>query len=161
MILIDIKTKMCDPVFDFDCDPSAGGEPVSEQPMVEPLPPQDDGMDEMEGMSPLTGQLTYLFVSGIACAKAALELFRYNSTVDYTVGTSPYLWNPWQWATIIEQWTGLTVWGILFLFQLLSTFGVASGLNVMVWGIASLIGTLVGGTSLILRLLAYDGAYGE
>lgn len=124
---------------------------------------KDGDMSEMEDMmSPLMGQLTYLVVSGLACSKAGLELFRYRSATDYyAVGDSPYSWNPWKIANLTEQYFGLVVWGVLFVFQIMSLFGVLANINLMLWYWSGMIGGFVMMVTMIFRFIAYEGAYTE
>jgi len=106
--------------------------------------------------------LAYLFVSGIACSKAGLELFKYRTADDYyTAGEAPYSWNPWKLANLIEGYFSLSVWGILFIFQLLSVFGVLSWINMMLWSWSGLLALVVFTVTNIFRFMAYDGAYTE
>ena len=146
---------MCDPFFDENCDPNAD---KAEKETKMQGDGDDGDMDDMEKMmSPLTGQLTYLVVAGIACTKAGMDLFRYRSDADYyDAGEDPYSWNPWKLANLIEQYTDLSVWGVLFIFQLLSTFGVLSGLNVVIWMWAGAIAGLIYMVTHIFRFMAYD-----
>lgn len=158
---------MCDPLFDPFCEP--------EPEVVEDKNKMDDGhmsdgnhddMDSMDDMTdmltPLQGQLVYLIVSGIAASKAGLDLFRYKSDDYYdAAGKDKWDWNPWKIANLTEQYTSLVLWGVLFIFQLLSTFGVLTHINLMMWFWAGVIGGVVYMVTAIFRLMAYEGAWSE
>lgn len=58
---------------------------------------------------------------------------------------------------MIEHYGGLGLWGIAFLTQLLATFGIMVGINLLVWGMILPLGGLIVELCVgVLGFMAYD-----
>merc|ERR1712241_528058 len=91
-------------------------------------------------------------------------MFRYKSADDYwtvtdtTFGTGATNW--WKLYNQIGQYGMLSVGAILTITQLLSMFGIAAEVNVMLWGYATmLVGPLLGAAISGIAMWGYDQAY--
>ena len=91
----------------------------------------------------------------------ALELFRYRSASDYYDttafdGTSDGT-NYWKLYNLITMYGMMSIGGILTLTQLLSMFGVAAQINVILWGYAGmLVGPILGAFISGMAMWGYD-----
>lgn len=120
---------------------------------------------------PFKGQIAFLFLSLGMAARAGMNAFRYhgwgsNQVADVTKNEWYSQWkyvSDTEWFKLSRQigdYGSLAIWGVAFLFQLLSTAGIASGINAMVWiyvvGMGELLLSVVVD---VIRFLAYDGAW--
>lgn len=122
---------------------------------------------KMEGMmmmaDPMMGQVTYTMTAVSAAIVTAFELFRYNpSTAE--------VWTYWATAGLtgtdlaklsrdIGGYAGLAFWSVASLTQILSIFGVAADINMMVWMYGGAIGGVVGLVAHFIAMYAYDKLY--
>merc|ERR1712045_762240 len=82
----------------------------------------------------------------------------YWDVTDETFGAGATNW--WKLYNQIGQYGMLSVGAILTITQLLSMFGVAAEINVMLWGYATmLVGPLIGAVVSGLAMWGYDEAY--
>ena len=121
----------------------------------------------MEGMmmaaDPMMGQITYTMVAVSAATATAFDLFRYNPA-------SADIWTEWTTAGLtgtnftklsrdIGGYAGLAFWSVASLTQILSIFGVAADINVMVWMYGGMVGGLVSLVAHFIAMWAYDQLY--
>ena len=88
----------------------------------------------LKSASPALGQLIYTLLPMIAGTYHGISLFYFRKYPDHYERdqlTSPLNWR--MWAMLIQDWGGLGVWGIAFLFQLISLFGAGGELNMIIW----------------------------
>ena len=117
---------------------------------------------EMVEAKMLEAQVTFFFTAFGLAAGAASQLFRYRSAADYyDNGTTVFGdRNYWELSNIIPHYFYLGMGSLAAFTQLLSIFGIASGLNLLVWSIGmGAIGGLVMGVSSMLASYGYDQAY--
>ncbi len=116
-------------------------------------------------IDPTMGQISYMLIAGSACAHYSLQAFRYfgdekyyaTYTLDKSSGT--------QWFELgnkMINFTNLAVYGVAFITSLLALFGIAPGINYMVWFWGVMV--LGGGANMIGELFYFigqDGAYSD
>ena len=91
---------------------------------------EDDDM-EMEGMVPgWAAQVAYLSVATVMTTRAGLLMWRYESGGLWDSKIDAYDaavegWNMLKLGQMINRYTDLSVFGLLWIFQLLALFGVA------------------------------------
>ena len=151
-------------------DGNNGGEegPV----VVDPTDPDNKGEIDGENMTPavvtgasvpILGQIAYLTVSALLMSGNLLKAIRWRK--DTTGGASYYIWwtsneselgstNYWSLANMIQAYGGLAVWGVLFITQLISTFGIMGEINMMAWELGGFAYTLTEAIFSILMFLA-------
>lgn len=117
---------------------------------------------------PGAANMIYTVLPLVNATALALKVFRYRSdpsdTVEYyaagkgldTKGT-----NYWSLMNLIHNWTGIALWSILGITNLLATFGIAGEINMMLWNISALIFAVVMVLSKVIGTLGYDTAYAE
>jgi len=119
-----------------------------------------EGMAIMEvaGRDPMGAQIMFLMAAGSAMMWYILDLFVwYDDTTSTTVD-----WNDnkiWYSIPHYIHFFSLAVWGVAFIMQMLAIFGIAPGINYMVWGfgvfmalpLAEMVGTM-------MTWIGYDGA---
>ena len=117
----------------------------------------------MEGMmlDPMSGQITFTLVALSTAVMSALDLFRYRPADTFYVASDAYsTTNWWKYANEIQSYGSLVIGSVAFIFQILSIFGIAADINIMVWMYLVLAGgMIVGGTASILRFYAYELAW--
>ena len=59
----------------------------------------------------------------------------YKDWTDNSATTKLGSTNYWSLANMVNNYGRLAYWGILSIIQLLSLFGIAQGLNMMLWGL--------------------------
>merc|ERR1739844_36825 len=108
-----------------------------------------EGDDMKMSSEAMWGNIGFLMVAISHVAHPALDMFRYTSAETYwdvtdaTFGAGATNW--WKLYNQIGQYGMLSVGAILTITQLLSMFGVAAEINVMLWGYATmLVGPLLG-----------------
>ena len=112
-------------------------------------------------IDPFMGNLTYLLVAAGVATHAALMAFRYASRsghyATFLTGTGT---NWFEIRDLIQNYANLSLFGIAFVTQLLALFGIATGINAMVWiyGIM-LAGGLANGVAEFMKFLAYDNCW--
>ena len=112
-------------------------------------------------IDPFMGNLTYLLVAAGVATHAALMAFRYSSRSghykSFLTGTGT---NWFEIGDLIQNYANLSLFGIAFVTQLLALFGIASGINALVWmwGIM-LAGGLANGVAGFMKFLAYDNCW--
>ena len=74
----------------------------------------------------------YTLLPMIAGAYHGVSLFYFRASSTY-FDVDPINPNWRKWASLIQDWGGLGIWGIAFLSQLFSLLGVAGELNMLVW----------------------------
>merc|ERR1712113_172985 len=117
-------------------------------------------------MGAMWGNIGFLMVAISHVVHPALDMFRYTAgdtywdVTDTTFGTVADTTNWWKLYNQIGQYGMLSVGAILTITQLLSMFGVAAEINVMLWGYATmLVGPLLGAVVSGLAMWGYDQAY--
>lgn len=144
---------------------------------VEPEKEGGKGMDGQNGgdgampgdmmMATWTGQVAYLVLASLMTARAGLNLWRYESGTVAEAAFTAYenaagsgSTNMWKLGWYINRRGDLSMFGLAWITQLLSTFGVLPGLNriVWVWGVGAF-GALAALTSGISYYIAYDKMY--
>lgn len=115
----------------------------------------DDGEEQMEA------NVTFLMVAFSGMLQIGLKTFRYHSDEDYYVyGATTSSTNYWEYANMISSYYFLAAFGIAFITQLLSMFGIANEVNLYVWmGLLGGLGGLVEMVSGLLLWYAYDEAH--
>ena len=100
-------------------------------------------------------------VSAFITSYSAAELFRYKSDyAGYKLYDSVSSTNFWKYADLIFEWGWFTIGSLAFFTQLLSLFGLSSGINLMVWHFGvGMVGMLVVQLSSALKWWAYDSAW--
>jgi hypothetical protein len=118
---------------------------------------------EYAALSPFNTNLTLLMTAAGMAGTYANYALRYRSKSDYydgaKIGTDT---NWWKTSDMIRLWGGLAVFGTLTVTQTLSTFGIATGLNLSLWMWLGWIGfSLVQGIVAILRFLGLEASNTE
>jgi len=118
--------------------------------------------DEMasEYFHPMEANLAYLGVAVGAVVEIVLHQFVWHETNASTLsqaasgsGNTDY----YNLLHMVGNYGGLGIWGIAALTQLLATFGIMVGINMMVWGmLVPMGGLLIELAYLVLGFLAYD-----
>ena len=146
-------------------------DPVEPVEPVEPMPEKEgDGEmaegDEKMSSEAMWGNIGFLMVAISHVVHPALDMFRYTAgdnywdVTDTTFGTVADTTNWWKLYNQIGQYGMLSVGAILTITQLLSMFGVAAEINVMLWGYATmLVGPLLGAVVSGIAMWGYDQAY--
>merc|ERR550532_3310338 len=123
-----------------------------------------EGDDKMMSSEAMWGNIGFLMVAISHVAHPALDMFRYTSAATYwdvsdtTFGASATNW--WKLYNQIAQYGTLSIGAILTITQLLSMFGIAAEVNVMLWGYATmLVGPLLGAAVSGIAMWGYDQAY--
>ena len=118
----------------------------------------DEHHEMMEGKM-MEAQITFFFTAVGLAAGSAAQLFRYRSASDYyDAGTEVFGdTNYWELSNIIPQYFYLGMGSLAAFTQLLSIFGIASGINLLVWmfGLGA-IGGIVMAVSSVLAGYGYD-----
>jgi len=123
-----------------------------------------EGDDMKMSSEAMWGNIGFLMVAISHVAYPALDLFRYQSATTYwdvtdaTFGAGATNW--WKLYNQIGMYGALSIGAILTITQLLSMFGVAAEVNVMIWGYATmLVGPLLGAAVSGIAMWGYDQAY--
>ena len=152
-------------------DPTAAG--CQPEPQPEPTPmPMPDPNENMEGgdmdkdmdgkmmMGGMEGQITYTATAVMATTHIALTAFRYRPFATYYTEGDSLSFNYWKLYNQIEQYAGLAIFGVASITQILSLFGVAADVNVLVWWYGvHMTGMVVHLITAVLRFLAYETAW--
>ena len=154
---------MCDPVFQ-DCPtedptgPSVADIPKSEKPIHEDTVTKFTDSEIFMANLKLDGAMTVVAVYWVYDTFVVKKLASYvlwtETNYPSVIGTSAT--NYWKLANMVYGYGGLAILGTAYIFQLLATFGIAKGLNFMVWyyGVG-LLGMVYDNTYLALMYLAY------
>ena len=111
-------------------------------------------------LSPTMGQLSYTMVSIMALTKVCLQLFRYESRSGYFNSGDITGQNYWKVANYVDGFGQIGIWSLAATTQLLSLFGIAPDVNMMVWQYGVGVGTdLVFLTYAVLEFIAYENAF--
>ena len=110
----------------------------------------------------MEAQMTFFFTAFGLAAGSAAQLFRYRSASDYyDNGTTVFGdRNYWELSNIIPHYFYLGMGSLAAFTQLLSIFGIASSINLLVWmfGLGAF-GGIVMAISSVLASYGYDQAY--
>lgn len=137
-----------DPIDPIVPDPRIPIDPIDPNDLVDPVTPSDPGqtmpsagsMTDLLYMDPnalMAANFAYLAIELYFALESALRLFRYrpaSSYYDYAdtlLGT-----NWWKFGWMIAMWFGLAMNGTLFMLHILSMFGIASNIYMMIWHLA-------------------------
>lgn len=100
---------------------------------------------------PVAGNLSYLTVATFITALSYMRLFRWRKAA--ASGETDYyaLWetlnlgafNFWSWAYFVVDWGRLGLFGLAWLFQLIATFGAATGFNRGYWLWVAILGSVL------------------
>ena len=114
--------------------------------------------------SPMKANLWYLAITIFFVQFSLLTVTRYRTGANvYDAGmlgdnSTNYL----KMSDQLRLYGMLGIFGVAMVTQLLATFGIATGLNLMVWTYLVLgLGTLVGLTVVVLRTLGYNAAWSK
>ena len=113
--------------------------------------------------NPTGAQVAFLAVA-VACAtRHGLDAFRYHAVDKFYDGFK--VGDKTQWYKLTQQivdYGGLAIAGTAAIFQLLSTLGIMSGLNLMIWTyVVGFGGLALMSTVYILRKIGYDSYYSD
>lgn len=119
----------------------------------------DDRHLHQEGMNPWQGQITFTMIAAQALTWTAFNLFKYRKdewATQFDAGVASWMEDQatnYKWGSLIHGYFWLVFWGVAFLTQLMSDFGVGAELNTKVW----MIGLGVGGmlVNLVANVLWY------
>ena len=110
-------------------------------------------------MSPLAGQLSYLFASMVMTGFHVYQTFSVRTASTYYDDGKILSTNYWSLAMLIFSYGGLGLFGIAFLTQLMALFGLFVPLNLFWWTSGlGLLGFTYELTLAVFFFLAYDGA---
>ena len=149
-----------------------------------PEPSGDDGkmdggdhdwssMDDKKGMTweefdekageyfhPMEANIAYFTVAAGFVADAALKMFVWHEANADTLSQAASGTGNTDYYKLLHQVEGygvMGVWGLAALTQLLATFGIMVGINMMVWGtVLPLVGGLVELGAMVLAFMAYN-----
>ena len=150
-------SDFCDFVPD---DPSCQQAPPPEeggQPLME-----DGGKGDKDDRQAavMEANITFLVVGLVHTAAIGLKMFRYRSASTYYDNGDVLGTNYWKYASQLSGYFWLAGMGIATVTQLLSMFGIANEINLLVWTVGlGGIGELVSLVTSILMFLAWDKAY--
>ena len=130
-------------------------------------------MDDKKGMTweefdekageyfhPMEANIAYFTVAAGFVADAALKMFVWHETNADTLSQAASGSGNTDYFKLLHQVEGygvMGVWGLAALTQLLATFGVMVGINMMVWGtVVPMVGGLVELASMAIAFMAYD-----
>ena len=150
-------------------DPTADGCQPEITTMDQPMEPMDGGkmdmdmdMDhkEMDDMEDWAGQIAYTMTAVMATTHIALTAFRYRPFATYYAAGDSLSFNYWKLYNQIEQYAGLAIFGVASITQILTLFGIAGDVNLLVWmyGV-HMTGMVVHMVTAVLRFLAYETAW--
>ena len=116
--------------------------------------------DWMMYTDPMMGQITYTSVAVMSAIGAGLDMFRYNpSSTKYAewanigaTASTPY----WMYGGELARYTMLTFSSVASITQILSDFGVAPDVNMMVWMYGGMAGSVLGLVAHGLLMYSYD-----
>ena len=126
---------------------------------------------ELSGLAmanPMMSHITMSMTAGAFALSGFLEGFRYRT--DITVSGTTYKYydtlgkvnngtNWWETSQMVRNFGYLGVGGVLMLTSLLAAFGIATNLNLMMWGLLGFAGALAGMAVQILRWWGYYDYY--
>ena len=108
-------------------------------------------------LSPLRANMVFLMMAAAQVAYAALMRFRYRGGAAYHVlGQFKNEVNWYYELDNLSNWAKIVVYGVLFVFQLLSTFGVLSETNYWIWYLGGLTAIAMHATEHFSRWLYTD-----
>ena len=165
-----VPVEPVDPVTPVEPVEPVEPEPVEPVDPVEPMPEAGDDGEMAEGddmkmsSEAMWGNIGFLMVAISHVVHPALDLFRYQSADDYwTVSDQTFglgFSNWWKIYNLIGQYGSLSIGAILTITQLLSMFGIAADINVMLWGYATMfVGPILGAVVSGIAMWGYDQAY--
>ena len=117
----------------------------------------DDGKHYVEGQ---IAQINFFFVAVANLVNMYLTVYRYRSDDTYYSAGDVLSTNNWKNANVYGNYFFMGMMGIAAVTQLLAIFGIANGINLLVWmyGLNGL-GGLVSIATSIMLFMAYDDAY--
>ena len=165
----------CDPLWSDRCPPEATEETSNHHQSGNSAAPHGSGGANLDAEStPMTpvglvstlesvnAQIVYLIVPAIALAVVSLQLFKYSSIKEASYAlfeSSVMSTNLWKVANLTASYSTLGLYGIVFITQLISIFGVIPFANVTVWLYAIGRGKpIVDFSVLTILIIAYDQA---
>ena len=111
-------------------------------------------------LAPTKGQISYTLVSIQALIKISRQLFRYESRSGYFDSGDISGQNYWKVANKVNGFGQLGIWSLAAITQLLSLFGIAPTVNMMVWQYGVGVGIdLVFLSYAVLEFIAYENAF--
>ena len=72
-------------------------------------------------------------VAAVNFLYTSFYLFRYNTGETWEIA-SKYGFNYIKWNSMLCNYTGLVIWGIALVFQIMANYGVNTDINMMAWG---------------------------
>merc|ERR1712051_560963 len=124
----------------------------------EPVPTPTGRTETPSDMQLMEAQLTFLFTAMVSTAYVALDLFRYRTGTFYdngdVLGT-----NWWKLANQIGGYATMAIGSVMTVTQLLSMFGIAADVNLMVWMYGGMAGSIVSMIAHGMLFRAYDRSY--
>ena len=106
-------------------------------------------------------QMAFLGLAVGNTAEIAMNLFKYrSSSTYYNNGDTAMDTNWWKLGSQTMNYVSLGVWGLAAITQLLSTFGMAADINLLVWMyVVFFLGMFAAAATGAFYALAYDTAY--
>jgi len=110
-------------------------------------------------IDPFMGEITYLMVAIGVATHTALDLFRYEKTaVLDTYATNKTNW--FKIGSLVRKYTYLAVFGLAAVTQILAGFGIAPGINMMVWWFGVMMaGSLASSLGALFKFIGYEMGY--
>merc|ERR1712241_1632828 len=103
-------------------------------------------------------QMAFLSVMAMSAVHAGLNLFRYHSSATYYDNGDVQSMNFYKYAHKIEGYAALSIGSLLTIMQLLSMFGIANGVNMMMWQYGGMVFHIAVLTALgMLHWVKFDG----
>merc|ERR1712060_767853 len=117
-----------------------------------------EGDDKMMSSEAMWGNIGFLMVAISHVAYPALDMFRYTSAETYwDVTDTTFGASATNWWKLYNQ---IGMYGAISIGSLLTMFGIAAEVNVMLWGyVTMLVGPLVGAAVSGIAMWGYDQAY--
>jgi len=137
----------------MDNNPPQGGDMMKGGKM-------DDDRDAQRDSDQMEANLTFLFTALGVSLSSGLQLFRYRSDENFYIGGEYLDFNGWKMANLLQDYSFLVLGGVAFITQLLSMFGIANEINLLVWmwGMG-FVGMLVEAVAGFMLFYSYDEAY--
>ena len=117
-------------------------------------------MDDKHDIEGQIAQIDFFFVAVANLASMYMTHYRYRSSSTYYSAGDVLSTNNWKNANVYGNYFFMGMMGIAAITQFLAIFGIANGINLLVWmyGLNGL-GGLVSIATSIMLFMAYDDAY--
>ena len=146
-----------------ECQTPVDPVPVDPEVPVDPVGPNErPELQDDSDLVPIVGQIGFLTVALFNVTGIAMHKFRWMPSTYYDEWTNSGIsgTNWWKLSNTINGYGMLAVWGLALIFQILSLFGVATDVNVLVWSLGLTYGhILIGAVNQILKYLGMRAGY--